>query len=93
MDSQPTQEREQLTEARHQGLPLVMDSQPTHQAQVKNKRQSDSDSDQHDVGQKRPCRPDNEDNDREEEMLITQESEVEPGGNKFFTPGESGGSQ
>ena len=79
-----TQEME-LTQARHQGLPPLVPG-PTRAAYKKQKRVSDVSED---IALKRQCVP----LDSDEETMDSQETDFESGGNKFFTPGESGNSQ
>ena len=75
----------ELSQARHQGLlPLVPG--PTRAAYKKQKRVSDVSED---IALKRQCVP----LDSDEETMDSQETDFESGGNKFFTPGESGNSQ
>ena len=68
--------------ARHQGLPTLT-SVPARQA-VPTKKRGPEDTE--DTGLKRKCVDDAEE-------LMESQSDFEPGGNKFFTPGESGDSQ
>ena len=73
-------------EARHKGLPTLMPG-PARQT-VPTKKRGPDDMDE-DTGLKRKCV------DKTDEKMNSQEtdSDFEPGGNKFFSPGESGDSQ
>ena len=80
-----TQEMESSAslEAIHQGLPTLT-PKPARQAGPTKKRGPDDTEE--DTGLKRKCVD-------EAEELMDSQSDFEPGGNKFLTPGESGDSQ
>ncbi len=76
-----TQEME--SSAIHKGLPTLT-PRPARQAGPTKKRGPDDTEE--DTGLKRKCVD-------EAEELMDSQSDFEPGGNKFFSPGESGDSQ
>ena len=94
----------EASQARHAGLSQMLVPGPTGKAEPKHpknkkeldKRKAENDDSESDAT-KRMCvedtiiHPGSESED--ESFMDSQETDLEPGGNKYFTPGESDGSQ